>query len=364
VSVVGTLRRFREITVVIVAACRARIVTVWRYAVSLALHPVPYYTRWGLYPQAAVVVACLFAFQWWPPIPTVGIGFLAVVAVIMTVRADRFSHGEKVVYVLIAFALFFVEMRAIYKDREDHDREQAEAREREAKSFETIANGITEAIKESDRNFAKVMERSDRILGGVVDSIKAQTGGDSFAFITPTAEPAQAFEMHWNNFFAPKGKPYFLVSVTSHGKYPLRGPHATMMDDERRLAAMQEYNSHPDGDWIKAINAADTEYQIPYLRPQSTEAPQGEVDVLGIYPMPQGDFKKLTIIFSAPNGLWNETLHLGRVNGVWHQCLSVLGPTVKQAKQPFIHCDSEWPDGRALAEKDWLIPKSQAHVTR
>jgi hypothetical protein len=45
-----------------------------------------------------------------------------------------------------------------------------------------------------------------------------------------------------------------------------------MMDNERRLAAMQEYNNHPNGDWITAINSADTEYQLPYLRPQSTEA--------------------------------------------------------------------------------------------
>jgi hypothetical protein len=134
-----------------------------------------------------------------------------------------------------------------------------------------------------------------------------------------------------------------------------------MMDDERRLAAMQEYNKHPNGDWIKAINSADSEYQMPYLRPQSNEAPQGEVDVIGLYPMPQGDSKKLTMNFSAPNGYWNEVLHLGRVNGIWRQCLSVLGPTVKQAKHPFIYCDSDWPEGRKLAEGDWVFvpPKKQ-----
>ena len=88
------------------------------------------------------------------------------------------------------------------------------------------------------------MDRSNRIAAGVDDAVKMQTGGDSFAFVTLTAEPAQAFEMHWNNFLAPKGQPYFVVSVTSHGKYPLRDTHAIMMDDERRLAAMQEYNTH------------------------------------------------------------------------------------------------------------------------
>jgi hypothetical protein len=328
---------------------------------NLLFYEVPRYTRWGLYPQAVIIVACLFAFQWWPLIPTVAIGFLAVVAVIMTVRADHFTHVERVVYVLIAFALFFVEMRAIYRDREDHDREQAEARERETKSFEAIAHGIEGAIQQGQRDFADTMRKSEAIMSRVGDSIKVQTGGDSFAFITFTAEQAQAFEMHWNNFLAPRGEPYFLVSVTSHGKYPLHGTRAIMMDDERRLAAMQEYNKHPNGDWINTINSADTEYQMPYLRPQSAEAPQGEVDIIGLYPMPQGDSKKLTINFSAPNGYWNEVLHLGRVNGTWHQCVSVMGPTAKQATHPFIYCDSGWPEGKKLAETDWVFtpPKKQ-----
>jgi hypothetical protein len=108
--------------------------------------------------------------------------------------------------------------------------------------------------------------------------------------------------MRWNEFAAPKGEPYFVVSITSHGKYPLRGIHATTMDDERRLAAMQEYNRHPVGDWVRAINSADTEYQVPYLRPQSLEAPSGEVDIIGIYPLTGNDSKRLTIAFAGPNG--------------------------------------------------------------
>jgi hypothetical protein len=161
--------------------------------------------------------------------------------------------------------------------------------------------------------------------------------------------------MHWNNFLAPRGEPYFAVSVSSHGKYPLRGTHAIMMDDERRLTAMEEYNKHPRGDWMEAINSADSEYEMPYLRPQSNEAPQGEVDVIGLYPTPLGDSKKLTVHFSAPNGYWNEVLHLGRVGGKWRQCLSVLGPTVGQTKHPFIYCDSDWPQGKKLAENDWVF---------
>ena len=336
-----------------VSSARHSTLTIWHGIVSVALRPVPYYTRWGFYLQAFVILVCLVWLQWWPLIPTVAIGFLGVVAVIMTVRADHFSHAERVVWTMIAVALFLTEMHSVYKDRNEHDAQQAETRERETENFEKIAGRITNAIEKSDHNFAEVMKRSNRILGGVTDTIKTETGGDSFAFITFTPEPAN---VQFNRFPAASG-PQFLVSITSHGKYPLRQIHGTMMDDERRLAAMEEYNKHPNGAWIAAIQSADTEYQYPYLRPQSPEGPSGDVELLGMYPFPKGDSNRLSIAFSSLNGYWNEALHLARVNGKWHQCLSVMGPTVKQATKPFIYCDSDWPEGRVLAEKDWSRPK-------
>jgi hypothetical protein len=315
---------------------------------------------------------CVFALLllgiWWMfHLPTVGKGglFLAVGATLMPLFWEKIGTIARMSWIAMLFLLLAVEYRAIDKDRADFARNEARRRQEENQKFADIGSTITDNVQRlldhSNSEFAKTMARSDAIISGVADSIKTQTGGDSFAFITFTAEPAQAFEMHWNNFLAPRGEAYFLVSITSHGKYPLRGTRAIMMDDERRLVAMQEYNKHPNGDWIKAINSADTEYQLPYLRPQSAEAPQGEVDVIGIYPMPQGDSKKLTMNFSAPNGYWNEVLHLGRVSGIWHQCLSVMGPTVKQAMRPFIYCDSDWPEGKRVAEKDWVFtpPKKQ-----
>jgi hypothetical protein len=357
--------RIGNIAVVIVNACKSLAVTVWQRGSSLALRPVPQYTRWGLYPQAVIIVACLFCFQWWPLIPTIAISFLGVVAVIMAVRADSFSHGERVIYVVIAFALFIVEMRAVYADRDAHDREQATARQQEERNFQEIAGGIQKAIKDSDINFDQVMQRSDRILAGLGDTIKTQTGGDSFAYITFTAEAGYVHfeekdpvcQQIFGNAERIAAASYFQVAITSHGKYPLREVHATMMDDERRLAAAAEYNKHPEGDWIKAISSRDTEYRCLYLKPQSPEGPSGDVEMLGTYPLPKGNSQRLSIAFRSLNGYWDETLHLGLVNGQWRQCLSVMGPTAKQASQPFIYCEPEWAEGRALAEKDWAFPK-------
>lgn len=64
-------------------------------------------------------------------------------------------------------------------------------------------------------------------LAVVQDDLRGmETGGDSFAFITFTAE-APGPSVRFSNFAAPSGTPYFLVAATSQG-YPLRDAHATM----------------------------------------------------------------------------------------------------------------------------------------
>jgi hypothetical protein len=102
-------------------------------------YPVPHYTRWGLYPQGIFVIGCWFCMHWWPLVPGVAIGFLALAAAVMAVRADNFTQTEKAVWVVISLVLCFVELRTIYQDRDAHDREQSELRiqESEARAKET-----------------------------------------------------------------------------------------------------------------------------------------------------------------------------------------------------------------------------------
>jgi hypothetical protein len=319
---------------------------------------------------AAPCRAICFWWRLWAWHPPVGvyIGILGFLGVLVALIRDptKIGRREKAAWVFVMFALLMLEIKSVYQDRNEHDQQQAEARERETKSFESIAKGIEGAIQQSQKDFEATMRKSDAIMGRVGDSIKSQTGGESFAYITFTPEPAYVT-------FETKGAvcqqlssrpveagPKFLVSIASHGKYPLREVHATMMDDELRLAGVEEYNKHPEGNWLKAIQSGDTEYRCLYLKPQSPEGPSGDVQLLGIYPLPKGDSNRLSIAFSSLNGYWNEVLHLGRVNGKWHQCLSVMGPTQKQATNPFIYCDSDWAKGKALAEKDWSSPKPKA----
>ncbi len=287
-----------------------------------------------------------------PPAPGKAVLLLAVVAAIVTIQ-PQMTDNHRLAWLVIVFVLFAVEFRALNRDRAEALERERNARAEENAKFATILEEgrkhFEATLAENQREFVETMQRSDRIIAGVGDSVRVQTGGDSFAYITFTAEPAYVKFGQFSNVSGP----WFLVSITSHGKYPLREIRATLIDEERRTATLEEYKKHPAGDWIKAIESSDTHYQYQYLRPQSPEGPSGDVEILGSYPIPQGGSKRLSIAFSSLNGYWSETLHLGLANGTWRQCLSVIGPTVKQARKPFIYCDSDWPEGKALAEKDW-----------
>jgi hypothetical protein len=150
---------------------------------AILQYPIPHYNRWGLYPQGIMVVACLCFYEFGFFIPTIAIGFLGVVAVVMTIRADRFTTVERMAYALIAVALFVIETRAVYRDRDEHDKQQSETRSREAQNFREIADGLKATLQQNQKQFEATMRRSDAIVGGVADSTKTQTGGDSFAFI-------------------------------------------------------------------------------------------------------------------------------------------------------------------------------------
>jgi len=281
---------------------------------------------------------------WWynSPSPGFAIGVLAVIAAVMSVHTDM-RGWQRVTWILLIGAFLAIEFRAITKDRVDAALADAQKRVAENSQFLTIVRELSDSIQQNQEQFQATMSGLNTTVDRVGDSIKTQTGGDSFAYVTFTPEPNQQF----------------MIAITSHGKYPLHEVRVTMMDEERRLQAMQEYNKHPQGNWIAAIQTGDTYFQVPYLRPQSPEGPSGDVEMLGPYPFGAKESNDLTIAFSSLNGYWNERLHLRKINGKWHQSLSVIGPTTNQSLHPFIYYDSDYPDGKVLAEKDWPRVKPQ-----
>src|SRR5260370_10149364 len=118
---------------------------------------------------------------------------LGLAAVIMAVRADRFTRTEGIIWIMLAVALCFVELRAIRHDREVAAKEQSNAREREETNFREIASGIKASIAESDRNFSATMGRTNQVLANI-------TGGHSFAYVSPQNFYGDEFPgVVWNN---------------------------------------------------------------------------------------------------------------------------------------------------------------------
>ncbi len=301
--------------------------------------------HWFHIPIQLTVAACCIYWYLHVPAPNKAVLLLGGVAAIMGFVEMRPMH--KAIYFVLIIWLMFIETHAIDKDRLDFAQAEHEKRKEETQQFSGIRDDLKAAIKQGSEHFDATMAHSDTIMAGVSDNMRTQTGGDSFGYITFTPEPAN---VRFNQFPTTSG-PYFLVSITSHGRFPLRGLHVWMMDPERQLQAMQ----HTETDAVQSAHAGDTYYEVPYLRPQSPEAPTGDVQILGTYPFGTTDANDLTIAFSGPNGFWDERLHLRRVNGTWLQALTVIGPTVKQMK-PFVKFDEGYPDSKGLAERDWPRP--------
>jgi hypothetical protein len=135
---------------------------------SVLLWRLPKYDRWGLYLQAVVIGGGLL---WWMKkglVPTVAIGILAFVAVIMTVRDERIKESvvERSVWIVIAFALLIIEVHVTYKDRMESDERQADVLREERQSF-------TNMIGQERSNFGLQKQTLDLLKQGVAQQTNA-----------------------------------------------------------------------------------------------------------------------------------------------------------------------------------------------
>jgi len=105
---------------------------------------------------------------WYPPVG-VSIGVLAVLGVLVPLFRDLGEIGrrEKALWTFIMFALVLLEIRSIYRDRDVHDKEQADARAEQLRQFGEIAKGIDKTIDNSViamNNIKTNLETSERTL--------------------------------------------------------------------------------------------------------------------------------------------------------------------------------------------------------
>ena len=196
------------------------------------MRPVPR----GLYLQGIVVVVCLLWFRLYPPIPTVAIGFVGVVAAIMAIRADKFSPVERVMWVVICFSLFVVEMKAIYRDRKEFADRQAELRREEKKDFESV-------LQQNQRHFDETLSKMEGIAklssGALVLSNKALnqiTGGGQFCWLMAV----------------PLGEEQFPLAAMNSGNLPLERCRVVIRKADHS-SKMEEYTNLLHPLWVEEL---------------------------------------------------------------------------------------------------------------
>jgi hypothetical protein len=123
--------------------------------------------------------------SWHPPVG-IYISILALLGVLVPLFRDWGEIGkrEKAVWTAVMFLLVILEIKSIYQDRNEHDREQADARKEQLANFGTIANGINNSITASQTQFQATM---DRLQTAVKSSEEARRNTEPHALITSLA---------------------------------------------------------------------------------------------------------------------------------------------------------------------------------
>jgi hypothetical protein len=151
--------------------------------------------HWAL--QGIAIALCTW---WWFHVPAPGKALLAltIVAVVMTI--EGLTGWQRALWLVIVFALAFLENRAIDKDRHDFSDFEASRRAVENQQFSNIGSSITTSVQKlldhSDEQFkATVAQQSQQFAATMrieqknVDQI---TGGKSYAVIMPDTTDSTA----------------------------------------------------------------------------------------------------------------------------------------------------------------------------
>lgn len=141
------LRRFGQLIASSGTLVRRWMLSVWNGAIGVLFYRIPerVLTREGVYFPATLIVVFYYAWLFlYPALPGYAIGALALVAVVMAVRADKLKKVEKGIWVVLGAALLIAEIQVIKLDREKSDREQNEAVQRQLDQAKDVQKGFIE----------------------------------------------------------------------------------------------------------------------------------------------------------------------------------------------------------------------------
>ena len=100
------------------------------------------------------------------------LAFLGVIVPWLFRPPERMGRGEKAIWTFVMLLFFGLELRTLYLDRDEHDREQANIECNQLQQFQNIAYTLSAAITASSKQFDKTMGKfseariqTDKVLG-------------------------------------------------------------------------------------------------------------------------------------------------------------------------------------------------------
>jgi hypothetical protein len=157
----------------------------FRRTSSIALWPVPFYSRLGLYPQAFFITGALVWFEYKPDWgvegPGVAMAFVALAATYMAARGSESTRVEGVVWVAITFAMFGVEMHFLGVERRTRDAEQVASLSREEQTRQDQNRSFAQLIGEGQDLFRSLAEEKTM----TAKNLEHLTGGGGYCWLVP-----------------------------------------------------------------------------------------------------------------------------------------------------------------------------------
>jgi len=253
------------------------------------------------------------------PPPGYAITTMAVIAGIMAIRPEM-GGWEKSLWFVLLLLFGAAEIRAISSDR----KEQNNTFENIASKLEIAVNQGTVAINALNENITEGRSHFDSTMAGLEDSIKTQTGGNSFCYLE--------FSRALNNVGG--------MTVVKVGKYPLRGVTARMMDGVKTAAAVNEFvkTNSPKGDqeYANQLFAIQRGMEVFLTIPDFASATR----FIGGYQMTNSERQSFQIVFSAFNGSWIERMEIRTLGEKWVKAIMVEVP---MTKKNHFYIDPDYP---------------------
>ncbi len=151
--------------------------------------------------------------QWHPPVGA----FIAVLALLGVIvpwlyrEPKDMKAPEKALWTFVMLLLFGLELRTLYLDRDQHDREQEAANCEELQNFKAIAESLGSSVARSKEQYDSTITQVKGVLKSAKDiselskkNLEDITGGKSFAIVypSPTSQENDSVTLNVHNYGA------------------------------------------------------------------------------------------------------------------------------------------------------------------